>query len=187
MARCPICKIQTTLIPYEGLRIQNCPGCGGYWLDAAKLDTVLKKREIEMPPEVQEKMLEIAAASDSKQALACMMCGTMMKKRPFRAVPEVVLDHCPKCGGVWCDKGELEKLQILWERYQDNPQVAPNRAARERMVELDAQMRLEHEKLRERSEDLKDAAGRFRYGGWSSQGAGYGVIDFLCGVLLRWW
>lgn len=184
MARCPVCKIQTAPTSYEGIRIQNCPGCGGYWLDAAQLETVVKKREFELPPAVQEKMLDIAAESDTKKTLACMMCGTLMKKLPFRLFPEVVLDHCPKCAGIWCDKGELEKVQILWERYQDDPQSLPNPEARARMAELDGQMRLEGEKLKERMRDLKDTADAANYGGgdWRLYGSAYGMVRFLAAL-----
>jgi len=37
----------------------------------------------------------------------CPICG--IELRP-RVVYEVEVDTCPKCGGVWLDGGELQKL-----------------------------------------------------------------------------
>ena len=32
----------------------------------------------------------------------------------------VVIDICPNCGGIWLDKGEIEKLTVAEERYYDS-------------------------------------------------------------------
>jgi len=37
----------------------------------------------------------------------CPICGVELRPR---AVYEVEVDTCPKCGGVWLDGGELQKL-----------------------------------------------------------------------------
>jgi len=39
--------------------------------------------------------------------LLCPSCGAGMREVERRGV---LLDICPQCGGVWLDKGELEKL-----------------------------------------------------------------------------
>jgi Zn-finger nucleic acid-binding protein len=32
----------------------------------------------------------------------------------------VEIDHCPRCRGVWLDRGELEKLTSMQNRYDDD-------------------------------------------------------------------
>jgi Zn-finger nucleic acid-binding protein len=32
----------------------------------------------------------------------------------------VEIDHCPKCRGVWLDRGELEKIGSMQNRYEDD-------------------------------------------------------------------
>jgi uncharacterized protein len=32
---------------------------------------------------------------------------------------EVEIDHCPRCKGVWLDRGELEKIANIQDRYED--------------------------------------------------------------------
>ncbi len=39
--------------------------------------------------------------------LLCPSCGVGMREVERRGV---LLDVCPQCGGVWLDRGELEKL-----------------------------------------------------------------------------
>jgi Zn-finger nucleic acid-binding protein len=32
----------------------------------------------------------------------------------------VEIDHCPRCKGVWLDRGELEKITNIQDRYEDD-------------------------------------------------------------------
>ncbi len=119
MPRCPRCKTLTDLVRYEDVPIYHCGECGGHWLTRAKLDAIVARRELHMPPAVQTRMLEMAAESDSVQRLWCFTCGTAMERESFRQWREIQLDYCPKCQGLWLDRGELEKCQIFWERHAD--------------------------------------------------------------------
>jgi Zn-finger nucleic acid-binding protein len=33
---------------------------------------------------------------------------------------EVEIDHCPRCRGVWLDRGELEKVANMQNQYEDD-------------------------------------------------------------------
>ncbi len=48
----------------------------------------------------------------------CPVCDREMKEVSARANPGslIVLDQCPKCGGIWCDK---------WELFPIHPEEAP--------------------------------------------------------------
>ena len=35
---CPRCDARLTETTYEGLTVQHCPQCGGWWLDAGELE-----------------------------------------------------------------------------------------------------------------------------------------------------
>lgn len=49
----------------------------------------------------------------------CPKDETPMRERERETVAGevVVMDVCPTCGGLWLDKGELEKLSASEERY----------------------------------------------------------------------
>jgi Zn-finger nucleic acid-binding protein len=46
----------------------------------------------------------------------CPVCG--IELRP-RVVYEIEVDVCPKCGGVWLDGGELQKLIAKIREYRE--------------------------------------------------------------------
>ena len=52
----------------------------------------------------------------------CPKCGSVMREREREigagATREiVVIDVCPNCGGIWLDKGEMEKLTDFERRH----------------------------------------------------------------------
>lgn len=54
--------------------------------------------------------------------MQCPNCQTVMRERE-RETPArdmVVMDVCPSCGGIWLDRGELEKLSASENRYYQN-------------------------------------------------------------------
>ncbi|MGD8454601.1 MAG: zf-TFIIB domain-containing protein [Phycisphaerae bacterium] len=164
MPHCPICKTRTDLIKYEGVPIYNCGTCGGHWLDRAKLQTIVVRREVVMPEPVKRKMIEIADASNSTQELWCLTCGKAMVKEQFKHWPEIQIDRCPKCNGIWLDRGELEKCQIYWEYVQDNPDSEEAQRA-VRMAQLDARWQSRQAELRDQVDNAVEAS---RYGGRGS-------------------
>ncbi|MEM1597551.1 MAG: zf-TFIIB domain-containing protein [Pyrobaculum sp.] len=46
----------------------------------------------------------------------CPVCG--IELRP-RIVYDIEIDSCPKCGGVWLDGGELNKLLAKVKEYRE--------------------------------------------------------------------
>ena len=178
MPRCPLCKTPTDLIKYEGVPIYNCGSCGGHWVTAARLEAIVRRREIVMPDAVKRKMVEIADASDSAQKLYCFTCGTEMRKEQFKHWPEIRIDHCPRCDGIWLDRGELEKCQIYWEYMQDHPD-ARRMDVVARKAALDAefvQRKAELKEQRERAE-ARRVAFRTPY-----SGGGMGIARILRGL-----
>jgi uncharacterized protein len=129
MPRCPVCKTQTELIKYENVPIHSCGSCGGHWLSELKLGAIVERRDVAMPDAVKRKMVELADASNSTGELWCLGCGTAMAKEFFRGWPRIQLDRCPKCQGLWLDRGELEKCQIFWEYVRDHPEGEKSEAA----------------------------------------------------------
>ena len=161
MPRCPICKTKADLIRYEGATIYNCGSCGGHWMSEARLDVILARREVVMPDPVKRKMIEIADESNSTQELWCVTCGKAMVKEQFKHWAEIQLDRCPKCNGIWLDRGELEKCQIYWEHLQDNPEQWESMSLIARKALLDAEFsrrRAEMREQRERAEEFRRRA-----------------------------
>ena len=181
MPRCPKCKRQCDPIRYEGVRIYNCGPCGGHWMEEARLSVILERREIDMPDPVKREMVRIAEESDSAQQLWCITCGCAMKKDAFKHWPEIQLDYCERCGGIWLDRGELEKCQIYWECMRDHPEVWETNKFLERQVLLDAMLEArrtptpKRRKAPEKEPERPAAAARsdpFALSGYTADGIG---------------
>lgn len=171
MPRCPLCKTQCDRISYEGVSIYNCGQCGGHWLSEARLDVIVNRRDYDMPEPVRQKMIEIADASNTTRTLTCLTCGREMLKEQFKHWPDIQIDRCPKCNGIWLDRGELEKCQIYWEHVQDHPEQWERLDAVTRKALLEAELQNRQAELRQQAEEAREAA---RYG--TSTGAGAGLL-----------
>ena len=164
MPRCPLCTTQCDRIDYEGVAIYNCGTCGGHWLSQARLDVIINRREYEMPEPVKQKMIELADASNTTGPLTCHTCGKTMLKEQFKHWPEIQIDRCPKCNGLWLDRGELEKCQIFWEYLQDHPDQWENQDLITRRALLEAELKNRQAELRERAHAAQEAKRAGYYG-----------------------
>jgi len=157
--RCPKCKVQTVLVRYEGAAVRMCGQCGGHWVSPIALKAISNRRDTEFNEAVKEQFLRMAERSNSTETLLCMGCGKYMVKERFKDWDDIVIDRCPGCGGIWLDPGELEKIQIYWEHFQDHPEQSDmDTLARRALLEAElAQRRRDEEQA---AEDLREVARR---------------------------
>jgi Zn-finger nucleic acid-binding protein len=63
----------------------------------------------------------------------CPTClGATMEKATFAGRQPLTVDHCPRCGGVWFEHGEVQQLRgrsadELWAAIAKRPEPAPAR------------------------------------------------------------
>jgi uncharacterized protein len=50
-------------------------------------------------------------------SLRCPNCESEMRLNNKYGVE---IDHCPRCRGVWLDRGELEKVANMQNQYEDD-------------------------------------------------------------------
>ena len=50
-------------------------------------------------------------------SLRCPNCESEMRLSNKYGVE---IDHCPRCRGVWLDRGELEKVATMQNQYEDD-------------------------------------------------------------------
>jgi len=124
---CPRCRVPLGEAFYEGVGIRVCGRCGGRLVDAASVDRIVARREVDFSGPLREKarlFRERAARNPLKRqkidsALAadvpCPNCGYRMVARPYNYQYFVPVDKCLSCSKIWFDSDELEILQILIE------------------------------------------------------------------------
>ena len=76
--------------------------------ERAQEDDYFRKLDQELMVALREKSAEeIEQAIRTYTRMRCPKCG-----EPLEAMPDhqVTIDACPRCGGIWLDKGEWEGL-----------------------------------------------------------------------------
>jgi Zn-finger nucleic acid-binding protein len=114
---CPVCKNAMITMELAGVEIDYCTGCGGVWLDAGEMETLLgnggKSREL-------IKSFEVDDACGEKRR-KCPICDKKMEKIVAgRSRPSVLIDRCRKGDGLWFDKGELQNVIEKAQLDEDN-------------------------------------------------------------------
>lgn len=121
---CPQCHALLKTIEYEGVEIETCSGCQGEWLDDGELGHVAQAREVLFN---KEERRAIAAATkisgvrleDVDRDLTCPKCGGQTDAINYGGDTGIIIDRCTGCRGIWLDRGELEKIQMLVEGWDD--------------------------------------------------------------------
>jgi Zn-finger nucleic acid-binding protein len=104
---CAHCKNPMITAELEDVEIDFCGSCGGVWLDAGELESLLAD-------ETQSRQLLasfVAAGSGTEAARQCPIC-----QKPMEIVyagpmdKAILLDRCPHGHGLWFDRGELKQV-----------------------------------------------------------------------------
>ena len=107
---------------YEaGIQVEACPACGGIWLDRGRLEQIEETMEHDHTEELKRMPDLIAGAYQRARQraegdLTCPRCGIETESAEYAYCSQVVINRCPACGGVWLDSGELEALEVFYER-----------------------------------------------------------------------
>ena len=101
--------------------IDACAACGGAWLDAGELERIQETRERDhaealrrVPDLVARAFAQARAAAEPERD--CPRCTLPLFREEHGTCSQVLVDSCRRCGGVWLDAGELEALEVFFER-----------------------------------------------------------------------
>jgi Zn-finger nucleic acid-binding protein len=121
---CPRDGATLNAMPYEAdIEVDECPKCDGRWLDEGELNRIQNTVERDYSQRLREHPEFSARAYDmsremSEAPMACPVCGQDMEREEYAHTSQVVIDVCAACNGVWLDAGELERLEVFFERAQ---------------------------------------------------------------------
>ncbi len=119
---CPIDGRALAPREYEsGIVIDGCPDCQGVWLQQGELERIQESVEHDYADELRTIPDTIATAyamarerQDTERH--CPSCGAVMNRREYGYASQILIDTCAKCRGVWLDRGELQALEVFFER-----------------------------------------------------------------------
>ena len=114
--KCPVCKDVSTeeLELEEGLAAQQCPGCGGQWVNGAAYLRWVEQRGPKAPddePTAPPAGVTEPPVNDNLKAKLCPECGRFLTRAKVGRGVEFSLDRCGSCGGIWFDRHEWDVLK----------------------------------------------------------------------------
>jgi Zn-finger nucleic acid-binding protein len=109
---------------YEAkIEVDQCPACGGMWLDHGELEAIQESKENDyrkalsnLPDSVARSINAVAQLESTP--IACVKCKTEMDTREYGYCSQIVVDTCPEGCGIWLDAGEIQALEKFFERSQ---------------------------------------------------------------------
>ena len=120
--RCPIDNSELQSQTYEAdLTVDACSECGGMWLDRGELEAIQETKERDYSDELS-RMPDLGynayllAQQKTGRSIQCPNCNVEMEAREYARCSQVMIDVCPQCHGIWLDKGEIESLEVFFER-----------------------------------------------------------------------
>lgn len=117
---CPRCNVSLSRTKYEGVNVDFCDACWGYWVGLYQFETILSSKDEVFSKEERRGALSDKAKVHSADGtpLSCARCEHHMQKLQVKdewGAPAFFLDYC-KDHGLWLDTGEIKRSQILDER-----------------------------------------------------------------------
>lgn len=107
---CPACGAKLDLYSILSMKFEGCPKCHGLWLVKDELRKLKNKIGVGqlhwLNAEVDN--IERTAAIPTKRVCPKKDSGNLVSVVFGKS--SVVIDWCPKCHGVWLDRGEFDKV-----------------------------------------------------------------------------
>ena len=117
MRKCPKCHNQV-LGEYwtQSQMVDRCATCGGQFFDDNELESIIEMVEIIQEIEIDETDIETLEETSTPSYL-CPEDENKMVREDYGGVS---VDICPKCDGVWLDKGEIIALKGTEDHIKNN-------------------------------------------------------------------
>lgn len=109
---CPKCGKKLHPMTLEGVDFDYCTACKGMWFDKDEMAAMA-----DLPADIPKPGDVKGTAVWTK--LPCPRCLTVLKEMNLVADDDLRIDHCPRCQGIWLDKGELKRVEKIAARIED--------------------------------------------------------------------
>jgi len=85
---------------FEGVSIEVCPYCGGMWFDKGELSEAIGGW-------IAPRTLVFGTTGALRRPRRCPKCYVRLGRRELAGGSAIEIDQCPKCSGIWLDRGEF--------------------------------------------------------------------------------
>lgn len=106
---CPRCGGPLAARSFGSIALDGCARCGGVWFDCDELKRLTRDPEAGLMS-VERAFAPALSAVLERGAMRCPRCADPLEPFRFEHTPEVGLDVCRPCRGIWLDDGEMEAI-----------------------------------------------------------------------------
>ena len=122
--QCPQCSATLEPTTYEDVLIHACNACGGEFIGGEELGHIVRTRHERFSTELKKARGERKPKfgipiEETSRSLCCPGCGEPMKVVSYGGDSGIFVDRCESCDALWLDCEELERIQVLQERWSD--------------------------------------------------------------------
>lgn len=110
---CPSCKHRLQAFAGTSGALQDCPQCGGQFVENALLKDLLERKQV-MGQLVPSALRQSNPLDQPVTYRRCPSCDEHMQRRNFGGKSGIIVDTCYR-HGVWFDQGELPRI-LEWVR-----------------------------------------------------------------------
>ena len=112
---CPLCNKALQITRYEGEKVGLCADCNGFFMGSKNLRNIEKSHEVSVPME------SVSGSGINVEGVKkCPKCKLDMQVKSYGELGAAEVDYCQRCGGIWLDPGELERIQLYYEAVHDS-------------------------------------------------------------------
>jgi len=108
---------------HERVVIDECPTCLGIYLDKGELEKIERDRTTDYSAAIASPVPSAAPTHPivgggpaEQHSVSCPGCDNPMIKRTTELSRDVLIDTCIFCGGIWLERGEMQTLEVAYER-----------------------------------------------------------------------
>jgi membrane associated rhomboid family serine protease/Zn-finger nucleic acid-binding protein len=126
---CPYCQTELRTYSNHHFTIDYCPACQGLWFDPGEMRDYIRVFLQNNPNLEKDKinLRQTVARIDSlpEFSRSCPRCRVPMGKVNYSYDSNVIIDQCPKCCGVWVDRGEIQQIIRYIKQNQSTLEFTP--------------------------------------------------------------
>ncbi len=111
---------------YEGdVSIDECPTCYGTWTERGEIERIQSLREHDHRADLHTfddtvgRAIEFARQAERPPG-RCPVCDLEMVEEDYGYGSQILVERCTDGHGVWLDAGELESLEVWFERNRES-------------------------------------------------------------------
>ena len=130
---CPRCRATLTTVvrdtPSDRIELDACPSCHGVWFDRDELSAALQLENVTAfgtdSPLLEGDRVSLPCPRNPRVS----MHERHLAVPPDKGAPDLKIDQCAECGGIWLDGGELPQTIAAMQSkavrpFLENPETA---------------------------------------------------------------